>query len=495
MARRRSFGKDDRWEFTGEALAEGGQAHVHVVRDTTEQRAGEYVVKLLKNAKRTPRLDREIATTKRLHAAGCAVLEIVDDYLLSEPEAERPWYVAPRVRPGALSRHLKPGHHYGDSLDAALTLYRNIVTAVLGVHAQNTAHRDLKPDNILLDGARVVLADLGLTLTLGELDGQRLTDELERIGSLHYTPPEAFSRRPLNEQQFANDAFALGKILYELIPGTPLPAFISPSDHEYDLTLKFAGAGFRSVNRVLRGLLNSEPMVRMTYLKELPGEIEEFITANADRQVAVVTPKWQTDLLSASDLLAARAISSPSKKSEDTIKEEAEQLAREALDVWQKSNVTAQLDRALGVARGGQLSVNPPQASDVLRSLLGGLQPTRRGLEPVEDEGYPQFPQSEYGCHLSVSSANPGALSFRQHWLCAAVAIKGEAVAVAVCVVRREAGVPASTDIIPSRAHVVAGRIGEGALVPKLRQAAEEMLSAYVEDVVAEIRRVAATHS
>lgn len=491
MARLRAFGTDGRWQPTGEALGEGGQAHIHVVGDSTGQRDGEFVLKLLKNAKRTPRLDREISTTKRLYAAGCPVLEIVDDYLSSDPTADRPWYVAPRHRPGALSKRLKAGEHYGNSLEAALQLYKEIVAGVLSVHREKVAHRDLKPDNILLGDTRVVLADLGLVLALGEMEGERLTEELERIGSLHYTPPEAFSRRPAGEQQYANDAFALGKILYDLVAGSTLPAFVSPADPDYDLAKKWDGPSYRGINRVLRGLLHDDPTVRLTYLQELPGQIDEFLAVERSKDPPALSPTWHTDLLSASDLLASRPAVKTAPRPEEIMKDEAEQLSRETLDVWQKSDAIARLDKALGAARGGKLVVTQPTHNATARSMLGGLQPTKKGMEPLQDRGYPLFPAAEQGCELSVSSTNPEIVPFRQQWLCGTVAVKDQSITAAICIVRREEGARGATDVVGNHFRVISGRRNDVALVAKVRAAAEEMLAQYVQTVVAEVRRVA----
>lgn len=491
MGRRQTFGKHERWVATGVALDEGGQAHIHVVIDSTGQRSGEHVVKLLKNAKRTPRLDKEIETTKRLYAVGCPVLEVVDDYITSDPNAERPWYVAPRIMQGALAKHLQSGHHYGGTFDSAMRLYRDVLAGVLALHAQKVAHRDLKPGNILLNGDHIILADLGLALALGEIGGERLTAELERIGSLHYTPPEAFSRRPLDQQQFAFDAFAMGKILYEVLAGVPLPAFVSPMDHDYDLTKKWDGAAYRAVNRVLRGLLHDEPNVRLTYLGELPGQIDELLSLNLRQAVPTTVPRWHTDLLSASDLLAARATPPAPKKPEDAMKEEADQIAKEVLEVWHSSGAVKQLDNALGTARGGHLVINSPTLGDVLRSQLGGLQPTRRGLEPLEDLGYPFRPAAESSVHLSVASAAPSTVPFRQLWLCAQIGIKADIVAVATCVIRREEGQRGTTDVLRDRLRINVGRQGEVSLITKARRDAEEMLATYVQDVIVEVRRIA----
>lgn len=492
MGRRRTFGQHDRWVATGETIGEGGQAHIHVVIDSAGRRHGEHVIKLLKNAKRTPRLDKEIETTKRLHAVGCPVLEIVDDYLTSDPTADRPWYVAPRIKQGALAGHLRSGEHYEGTFESAIKLYRDVLTGVLAIHAQNVAHRDLKPGNILLDGDGIILADLGLALAIGEIEGERLTVELERIGSLHYTPPEAFSRRPVDPQQFAFDAFALGKILYELLAGVPLPAFVPPTDPEYDLTKKWNGPTYRTVNRILRGLLHDDPTVRLTYLAELPGQVEDLLSLQTTSDAAPATvPRWHTDLLSASDLLAVRPSAPAAKKPEDAMKEEVEQLAKEVLEVWQSSDAAQQLEKALGTARGGHLAVNAPTAGDVVHSQLGGLQPTRRGLEPLEDAGYPFRPTAEAGAQMSVASAAPELVPFRHLWLCVAVGIKDDVLATATCVIRREEGTRGTTDIVSDRLRVNLGRPGDAALIRKVRRDAEEMLATYVQDVITEVRRIA----
>lgn len=486
--RERTFGVNGRWIITGEALDEGGQARIHVVLDSTGVRAGEHVIKLLKNAKRSARLDNEIATTKRLYEAGCPVLEIADDYLESDPAADRPWYVAPRIIDGALDKRLIADQHYGGTFESALNIYRDIVNGVLAIHRQGVAHRDLKPANILLQENRIILADLGLALALGEIEGERLTAELERIGSLHYTPPEAFSRRPLDVHQFAFDAFALGKILYEVVAGKPLPAFVSPMDTEYDITKKWNGQEYRGINRVLRGLLHDNPSVRTTYLGELPGQIDEFLTSAPRPSI----PRWHSDLLSASDLLASKPVTVPINRTPvDEMKEEAEQIVREVQDVWEASDAVRQLEEALGVARGGHLTVTKPNSNNVARQLLAGFQATRKGLEPLQDRGYPFGVKAEAGCQMSVSSANPEQVEFRQLWLCMIVGIKGDQTVAATFIVRREKGLQGTTDILNGKLRITSASRRDATLVAKVRRGAAELLDLFVQDVITEVKLAA----
>lgn len=490
---RRAFGIDDRWVATGQVIAEGGQAHVHVVLDSTGVHVGDHVIKLLKNTRRTPRLDREISETKRLRPLGCAVLEIVDDYMVSDPTASRPWYVTRRFPRGSLASHLSPGEPFGGSFESAIELYKRIVEGVLGIHGEGVAHRDLKPANVLLDDDDdgVVLADLGLAMAIGETEGDRLTEELERIGSLHYTPPEAFSRRPVDPNQFAFDAFALGKIMYECLAGRPLPAFVGPTDPEFDLVKQRDTAAYRALNRVLRGLLHDDPAVRLAHLRELPGQIDELVALDAGGEKPGKAPRWHTDLLTASDLLASRATAAPRQPPEDMSKAEAEQIAKEALEVWQESDAIERLESVLGTHRGGHLVVTRPVVGDLARSQLGGLQATRHGLEPFEDLGYPHRPKGEAGVHMSVASSLPDTIRFRQLWLCMTVGVVDTEVYAALSIIRRELGLRASTDVVEDRIRLIRGRSSDPALVAHLRDAAEQMLSRYIEDVIAEVQRAA----
>jgi hypothetical protein len=164
----------------------------------------------------------------------------------------------------------------------------------------------------------------------------------------------------------------LGKILYEVLAGVPLPAFVSPTDPEYDLSRKWDGPAYRAVNRVIRGLLHDDPTVRLTYLGELPGQIDELLSLQATRELAPITmPRWHTDLLSASDLLASSASASAAKKPEDAMKEEADQIAMEDLEVWQSSEAVKQLDEALGTHVVGVLLLPVPRSATLsARSLV-----------------------------------------------------------------------------------------------------------------------------
>ncbi|XP_059118467.1 sperm motility kinase X-like [Peromyscus eremicus] len=92
-------------------------------------------------------------------------------------------------------------------------IFTQMVCAVNYCHENGIAHRDIKPDNILLDGkGSVKLCDFGLAIKVAS--GQRFKGF---CGTLEYCAPEIFTDVEYDAQ--ANDIWSMGVVLYTMVTG------------------------------------------------------------------------------------------------------------------------------------------------------------------------------------------------------------------------------------------------------------------------------------
>jgi predicted ATPase/serine/threonine protein kinase len=109
-------------------------------------------------------------------------------------------------------------------LDVVCTLFEPICSAIAAAHANGVLHRDIKPQNILLDqvGGQLVpkVVDFGLA-SIADSDRGDAT-ALTRAGAFMGTPlymaPEQCDDKPLDAR---SDVYSLGCVLYEMLTGNP----------------------------------------------------------------------------------------------------------------------------------------------------------------------------------------------------------------------------------------------------------------------------------
>lgn len=104
------------------------------------------------------------------------------------------------------------------TIDESVELVRHIARSVQAAHQLGIVHRDIKPDNILLDvEGKPHITDFGLAKRQGM--EETLTLDGQVIGTLSYMAPEQAEGR-INAHDFRTDTYALGVLLYELLSGT-----------------------------------------------------------------------------------------------------------------------------------------------------------------------------------------------------------------------------------------------------------------------------------
>jgi serine/threonine protein kinase len=104
--------------------------------------------------------------------------------------------------------------------DEARRIMQETADALGAAHAVGIIHRDVKPDNILLEGSRgrVVVTDFGIAKALSSTTGpSTLTATGVAIGTPHYMSPEqAAGDREIDGR---SDIYSLGVVAYQMLAG------------------------------------------------------------------------------------------------------------------------------------------------------------------------------------------------------------------------------------------------------------------------------------
>ncbi|MEO7086603.1 MAG: protein kinase [Gemmatimonadaceae bacterium] len=101
----------------------------------------------------------------------------------------------------------------------AVRIAREVGEALAYAHDHGVIHRDVKPENILLQAKRPIIADFGISLAVQEAAGNRITQTGMSLGTPQYMSPEqAAGERDIDGR---SDQYALAVILYEMLAGEP----------------------------------------------------------------------------------------------------------------------------------------------------------------------------------------------------------------------------------------------------------------------------------
>jgi serine/threonine protein kinase len=102
-------------------------------------------------------------------------------------------------------------------LEGRLDLFREVLAALAHAHREGVVHRDLKPDNILVDReGRARVSDFGLAW---QDNAESLTQTGATLGTPRYMAPEQFGVVAGETRSPAVDVWALGVLLYETLTG------------------------------------------------------------------------------------------------------------------------------------------------------------------------------------------------------------------------------------------------------------------------------------
>jgi serine/threonine protein kinase len=199
-----------------EKIGAGGMGEVWKAEDT---RLGRTVaVKILPQAvaadtEAIARMRREARTAAQLYHANIATIHsfeeaegrifIVMEYVAGEP-------LTNLIRRGAMNEA------------DVCRIGRGVADALAEAHEKGIVHRDIKPDNIIVNGNRVKVLDFGIAKRVGaettssDAPTGFVTQQGMILGTINYMSPEQALGKALDAR---TDIFSLGIVLYEAATG------------------------------------------------------------------------------------------------------------------------------------------------------------------------------------------------------------------------------------------------------------------------------------
>ncbi len=261
-------------------LGSGGMSTVYLARDTTLDRSVAVKVMHREMSEQADQLERfrqeARAVAKLSHPNVVSVIDAGEDggypYIVFEyVEGET---LKQRVnREGALEPQ--------EAIAYAIEIARGLSMA----HARHMVHRDIKPQNILIDSeGRAKLTDFGISRQL-EQDGMTATGRV--LGTTDYVAPEQAMGRKVDPR---SDVYSLGVVLYEMLVGqVPFSA-----DSQVGVAMKHVNEELPDVQRrrpevsaavalVVERATAKNPDERYQHVGEMTDDLETALEVEAAR--------------------------------------------------------------------------------------------------------------------------------------------------------------------------------------------------------------------
>src|SRR5262245_46209732 len=198
-------------------LVAGGMARVFVAQEMRLRR--QVVVKVLSPELAAgisaERFEREIKVAASLQQANIVPVLSAGD------TGGLPYYTMPFVEGEGLRARLRSRGPL--PINEAISVLRDVASALAYAHERGIVHRDIKPDNVLLSGGAAVVTDFGIAKAISasrtDSGAATLTQLGTSIGTPAYISPEQAAGDPEVDQRA--DIYSFGCMAYELLAGQP----------------------------------------------------------------------------------------------------------------------------------------------------------------------------------------------------------------------------------------------------------------------------------
>jgi eukaryotic-like serine/threonine-protein kinase len=195
-------------------LGRGAMAEVYLAEQERLKRR--VAVKILK-----PELAGDRVYLQRFELEAQAAASLVHANIVQIYEVgcvEQLHYIAQEYVQGQNLRDYVSRHGPPD-LSHALSIMRQVASALVKAAEQGVVHRDIKPENIMLTaGGEVKVADFGLARVTGPGGGNDLTQIGITLGTPLYMSPEQVEGKSLDPR---SDIYSFGVTCYHMLTGAP----------------------------------------------------------------------------------------------------------------------------------------------------------------------------------------------------------------------------------------------------------------------------------
>ncbi|MFC2155523.1 protein kinase [Acidobacteriota bacterium] len=331
-----------------EKIAEGGMGVVYKAEDITLKRI--VVLKFLpreytRDEVARERFKREAQAAAALNNPNIVTIHEINDY-------EGHIYIVMEYVPGLSLDEKITKKRIPENLplqmDEILETATQICRGLKAAHESGIVHRDIKPQNILINNDGIVkILDFGVAKLKGT---KKITKEYATVGTVHYMAPEQIKTKNVDQRA---DIWSLGVVLYEICTGE----------------LPFKN---KKIMTIMENIINEIPGYPTESCKDIPEELERIILKCLRKKKG---DRYQTVEQLLTDLLKFREISgskSPNKINKEKSAARKETERRQATVIFARLHGYTELLQNLDAEESAFLLKNCFEMMAVIAKKYGG---------------------------------------------------------------------------------------------------------------------------
>lgn len=271
------------------AIGGGGMAHVYLAHDLILDR--DVAVKVLRtdmasNDEFVRRFIREGQAASSLNHPNIVNLYDVGD------ENGVFFLVMEYVDGMTLKEYIK--YYAPISIEKVISIMKQLASAVSNAHQNQIIHRDIKPQNILIErNGHVKITDFGIATAVSGATIAQTSSQV--LGSVHYLSPEQVRGGQVRKE---SDIYSMGIVMYELLTGrlpfsgdTAVSIGLMHLQQETPPVKRWNSAIPQSVENIVLKSTAKDPFNRYTSADELLLDLETVLDTSRMFESRYVEPK------------------------------------------------------------------------------------------------------------------------------------------------------------------------------------------------------------